>query len=348
MCTGPCRRVSKEAFMKFASFRRLVIVAALVAAASPVFAQWTWTPQTGRWVNLKRMPKETPELQVEYARGLMAEGDYRKAMRETDKFSKFYGDSPFADENQFLRGEIALRQGQYKDAAKEFQTLLTSYPDTARYDEAIAKQYEIADRYYDKGMANQDNKWRPFRNRPFNRAIEVYTMVIDNQPFTPEAAQAQYKVGLCHYAREEYLEAAFEYRRVIEDYAESEWVDEASFALAETYYEMAFPPAYDQMPSRLAIESIDSFKTRYPGDPRNSELDSRRAEMRERIAQQRLMNAKFYERRKKTAAAKIYYEIVANDFGDTQSAEEARAWLAQQQGVQTVGAKFEGRRNPGI
>jgi outer membrane assembly lipoprotein YfiO len=326
-----------------------IFVACLMVAglaAEEAAAQWTWTPQTGRWINMKRMPKETPELQVEYVRTLMSEGNHRKALRETDKFEKFYGDSPFADENQYLRGEIKLAQGNRMAAAKEFQTLLTAYPDTQRYADAIQKQYQIADEYYEIGIKRLDQKWRPLRKRPLNRAIEVYAMVIDNQPFTAQAAEAQYKLGLCHYARKEYLESAFEYRRVIEDYSDSEWVDEACYGLAETYYEMAFPPDYDQMPSRLAIEAIDSFKERYPSDPRNSDLAGNRAEMRERIAQQRLLNARFYERRKKAEAARIYYEIIANDFSETASAEEARAWLAAHGGVQTAGMRFEGRRNP--
>ena len=50
------------------SFRFLAI--ALLLATGFAQAQWTWTPQTGRFVNLKRMPKETPELQLEYARSL--------------------------------------------------------------------------------------------------------------------------------------------------------------------------------------------------------------------------------------------------------------------------------------
>jgi outer membrane assembly lipoprotein YfiO len=332
--------------MKLARIRFLVMAALAVAIAVPASAQWTWTPQTGRWINLKQMPKETPELQVEFARTLMTEGDHRKAWRETDKFDKFYRDSPFAAENQFLRGEIKMAMGDNMDAAKEFQSLLTGYPDTDRYADAIAKQYEIADRFYDIGLARLDDKWRPLRKRPLNRAIDVYAMVIDNQPFTPEAAQAQYKIGLCHYAREEYSEAAFEYRRVIEDYSESEFVDEASYGLAETYYDMAFPPEYDQMPSRLAIEAIDSFGQRYPSDARNSDLAGQRTEMRERIAQQRLLNARFYERRKKDSAAKIYYEIVANEFSETASAEEAKAWLAEHTGVPTAGEKFQARRNP--
>jgi outer membrane protein assembly factor BamD (BamD/ComL family) len=68
--------------------------------------------------------------------------------------------------------------------------------------------------------------------------------------------------------------------------------------------------------------------------------------MRERIAQQRLLNARFYERRKKDSAAKIYYEIVANEFSETASAEEAKAWLAEHTGVPTAGEKFQARRNP--
>ena len=58
------------------------------------------------WVNLKRMPKETPQLQLEYARSLLLEGQYQKAWRETRKFTSFYEGSEYEDDNQFLRGEI--------------------------------------------------------------------------------------------------------------------------------------------------------------------------------------------------------------------------------------------------
>ncbi|HOQ90853.1 MAG TPA: hypothetical protein PLX03_11995, partial [Candidatus Hydrogenedentes bacterium] len=80
----------------------------LVFLALPAMAQWTWTPQTGRWVNLKRMPKESAELQLEYARSLKISGDYRRALKETDKFRQFYANDPLSDENEFLRGEIQL------------------------------------------------------------------------------------------------------------------------------------------------------------------------------------------------------------------------------------------------
>lgn len=291
-------------------------------------AQWTWTPQTGRWINVKRLPKETPELQVEYARSLMVQGDYKKALRETDKFKDYYGDTDFADDNQFLRGEIKMAQGEDLGAAKEFQQVVSNYPDSDLFDKVIAKQYEIGDRFYDKGQSNLDRKfWRPWQKRPFRRAIDVYAMVIDNQPFTSAAAEAQYKVGLCHFTLKEYTEAAYEYRRVIEDYAGSDWVDEASYGLATCYYKASLPPAYDQSPSLLAVGAVDDFKVRFPNDSRVAELDGIRTEMVNRVAEQRLMTAKFYEKRRKFDAAAIYYEVVAEQFPGTPSATEADAWL---------------------
>ena len=307
-----------------------------------VYAQWTWTPQTGRWVNLKRLPKETPQLQIEYARGLMLEGNHQKAWRETRKFIQFYEDSEFRDDNQYLRGEIKMAQGNLMDAAKEFQSLIANYPDTDHYDAAIGKQYEIGDRYFERGQKKVDQRWALWKKRPLKRAVEVYSMVIENQPFTANAAKAQYQVGLCRYTTENYLEAAFDYRRVIEDYPGSDWVDEASYGLAMCYYDMSLPADYDQTPSQLTIDAIDSFGNRYPDDERLAGLREKQTEMRERIAQQQLLTAKFYEKRRKFGSAKIYYEVLVKNYPDSQAAQVANEWLAANMGVEHIGSPKAG------
>jgi len=303
-----------------------VVVLMLSAVAS---AQWTWTPQTGRWINIKNLPKETAELQLEYARSLMLEGDYKHALRETNKFTQFYADSDLADDNQFLRGAIRVAQGNSGKAAKELQQVITTYPDTDLYDQVIAKQYEIGDRLYEKGQANLRKHWRPYRKRPFKSAIELYTMVIESQPFTNVAAEAQYKLGLCQFTREEYITAAYEYRRVIEDYSDSDWVDDAGHGLATCYYEASLPADYDQTPSELAVRAIDDFTGRFPNDARVDDLRDRRREMRETMARQRLKVAQFYKKRRQFKAARISFEVVVEQFADTAVLDEAQRWLAE-------------------
>ncbi|MGI6460689.1 MAG: outer membrane protein assembly factor BamD [Candidatus Hydrogenedentales bacterium] len=306
----------------------LLLAMALLVLGTSAEA-WVWNPATGRWINEKNLPQPTAELQVEAARSLMEQGHYKRAMRETNKFDKYFLDSEWADDNQFLRGEINLRRGDYLKAANEFQQVITNYPDTDLYDTVISKQYEIGDRFYAQGERRMQKRWSPFRKRPFKKAIEVYSMVIDNQPFQDAAAEAQYKVGLCHFTRNEYVEAAYEYQRVLEDYASSDWVDDASHGLAMCYYKASLPPEYDQTRSRLAIDAIDEFKARFPDDERGEGLDTKRAEMSEKIARQRLDTARFYEKRRRFTAARMYYEVVLEQFPETSAAVDAKLWLEQ-------------------
>ena len=331
---------------------RVCAAVLLVAVAGPVaLGQWVWTPETGRFVNMKRLPKETPELQIEYARSLMLEGRYSEAMRETDKFIDFYGDTPLADENQFLRGEIELADTEYMDAAREFQLVVDSYPGSAFFDRVIERQYAIGDALFERGKANIEGKadkpwytfaWRPWAKRPFKRAIEVYSMVIDNQPFTDSAAEAQYKIGLCHFTREEYIEAAFEYRRVLEDYANSPVVPEAAYGLVQTYRASAKGPDYDQSPGQLTVAAIDEFRTRYPDDARSGELAGVRGEMRETIAEHRLRVGQFYERRQQFESARICYEVVVEQFAETGAASKAKEWLDANPSRRSAAAAFIG------
>lgn len=314
-------------------------MAVAVVFATAAEAQWTWTPQTRRWINIKHLPKETAELQIEFARSLMLKEEYKQALRETDRFQRYFADSGMADENQFLRGEIRMAQGKLRDAAKEFQRVLSEYPETALYDDAIAKQYEIGDRYYEKGQKRLKKWWIPLRKRPLKHAISVYSMVIENQPFTLAAAEAQYKLGLCHAARKEYIEAAYEYRRVIEDYGDSDWVDEASYSLAICYYDASLPPDYDQTSSELSVQATDDFLLRFPVDSRGDELKVKRQEMRDQIAAQRLKNAQFYEKRREFHSARIYYQVLVDEFGDTPSAKIAQTWLAEHPVVETEARK---------
>ena len=243
------------------------------------------------------------------------------------------------------RGEHLFR------AADEFQAVISGYPDSQYFDAVIAKQYEIGDSLFEKGRLNIEAKsnrrwyksrWNPFRKRPFKKAVEVYSLVRDNQPFTDAAAQAQYKIGLSHFTRKQYIEAAFEYRQVLDVYPNSEYVLEASYGLVRTYRELSLEPDYDQAPSQLTIDRIDDFSSQFPQDNRLDELAQVRVEMKENIGRQRLQTAKFYERRRLFLSAHISYQALAEQYSDTEAGREAQGWLDEHPGPQTTAARFIG------
>jgi TolA-binding protein len=120
-----------------------------------------------------------------------------------------------------------MAMGKWLEAAKEFQKLISSYPDSKLYEQAIRKQFEIGISYMRRVNKKGASSCPFLEGSRMKHAIEVYGMVVSNQPFMPGSAEAQYKIGLCHHARKEYIEAAYEYRRVIENYPQSDWVDDA-------------------------------------------------------------------------------------------------------------------------
>jgi len=173
----------------------------------------------------------------------------------------------------------------------------------------------------------------------------VYSIVLENQRFTDAAARAQYRIGLSHFTRGQYIDASFEYREVLERYPNSEYVRDASYGLVRTYQELSLGPDYDQEPSQLTMNRIDDFASQFPGDPRLEEVAQVRVEMKENIAQQRLQTAKFYERRRLFLSAHVSYTAVAEQYPDTVAGGEAEEWLGERAGPQTTAARFIGLAN---
>ena len=304
----------------------VIIAVVLVAYAGAANAVWVWTPETGRWVNPKNQPKETPEAQLEYASQLRLAGDYEEALGEYEKFFKFYPDSDLCPEAQFQIGELYEARGDYERASKEYQKVVSNWRASDLFDKVLEKQYEIADRFYQEEMA-RTRRFRLFRGRYLRRAIRIYEQVIENAPFGPAAAQAQYRIAECYFASGHYLEATYEYQKVLDEYPSSEWAGQAMYGLAMCYYEQALPAEYDQTIARKSVEQFRLFAGLYPDDPKTQEATQKIADLLEEMARQQLVVAAYYEKIQRPDSARVYYRTVVAKYPGTQAADEAKEKL---------------------
>ena len=299
--------------------------------AGVAHAVWVWSPETGRWINPKDQPRETPEAQLEYASQLRLAGDYEEARTEYEKLFRFYPDSDLCPEAQFQVGQLYEAMGDYERASKEYQKVIANWRASNLFDKVIAKQYEIADRFYQQELARL-GRFRLLRGRYLRKAIHIYEQVIEDAPFGPAAAQAQYRIAECYFALGQYLEATYEYQKVLDEYPSSEWAGQAMYGLGMCYCKQALPAEYDQTLAHKAIEQFELFGEMYPDDPKTDEAGARIAELREEIARQQLVIARFYEKVEKPDSAQIYYRIVVAKYPNTDAAAEARAKLAPAHG----------------
>jgi outer membrane assembly lipoprotein YfiO len=303
-----------------------LILLSLVSGSA--HAAWTWTPEIGRWINLKRQPRETAGLQYQYAEQVLTEGDTEKAIQEYEKILRYFPDSSYCELAQYSIGRALEAQEDYKEAVEAYQEVIDNYPNSRLFDNVLKKQRGIADHYFNEGVKREE-KFVLLRGSNFDKAIETYRKVINNQPFSELSAEAQYRIGLCYMKLELYEEASAEFQKVIDFHPSSEWAAEAAYGTAECKYNQVLPSEYDKSAVDDALAKFRFFLRMYPDSSRAEEARAKLDELEERAAEHEFNIAMYYHRYMKYDSARMYFDSITRDYPETQWAEKARETLEQ-------------------
>ena len=85
------------------------------------------------------LPEGTPEVQYEYARGLLKQGRYGEARTAFEEFLKVHPNEPLSGNAQYWLGETYYAQGQYKNAADAFLNGYTTYKSSQKAPDSLLK-----------------------------------------------------------------------------------------------------------------------------------------------------------------------------------------------------------------
>lgn len=154
-------------------------------------------------------------------------------------------------------------------------------------------------------------------------AVNEFTIVILRFPGSSVADSAQFYLASCHYNLDEYIISAAEYSKLINNMPQSPLVPEAQFMLAESYFAMSPRPALDQEYSIKALREYQIFLDDFPRDPRRDEAERKIFLLREKLAKKQLQNADLYRKMMEFKSSLIYYDIVLEQYYDTDFADDA-------------------------
>ena len=285
------------------------------------FAFWVWTPETNKWVNPKYAVKDTPQEQLKVGMDLYQEKEYKEAIREFEKLIKHYPRARQAPDAQFTIGRCYEDQGGLYRAFKEYQIVVDKYPFSELSADIVQKQYDIGIRLLD-GESKGNGFLGVFTGSEYD-VIDVFKAVIKNAPYGDLAAPAQYKIGLYLLEKRLYQEARDEFEKVINDYPDNEWAKAAKYQIAMTDAERSTGAEYDQKVTQAAIEEFNDFVETYPEAELSQEAKEQIRDLREKEAANSYQVAQFYEKQKNYKAAKIYYQAVVDDFGNSSWSSKA-------------------------
>jgi len=303
----------------------LLSISFFLSLNPPCEAFWVWSPETNKLINPKKAPKDTPELQHKYAMGFFEKKNYKRAAEEFYILTLYYQESYLAPEAQYYAGRSYEELGKYYPAYKAYQKTIDVYPYTKRTDEIIEREFKLGNVLYKKHTAKLMGKEIM---TDLDRAVQIFQSVIDNAPFGQYAVRAQFMIGECYKKSEQYNEAAKAFKKLVDEYPDSDMVVQAKYEIAQSTYLASLKPEYDQ---ELTDDAIQEFKkvAMERGEPTISDEAMRAIIMlEEKKAEGLFKTAKFYQGQKHYKSAAIYYEEILEKYPGSQFSELAFSSLS--------------------
>ncbi|MDD5439637.1 MAG: outer membrane protein assembly factor BamD [Candidatus Omnitrophica bacterium] len=272
-------------------------------------------------MNPKFAVKDTPEGQFEWAMSFFKAKDYKRAAEEFLRLVEHYKNAKQAPEAQYYAARSYRLAGKYYGAFQNYQRVVKNFPFSERIEAIIKEEYDIGEVFYNRSRGKLMGKELMV---DLERAVEVFTAIVDNMPYSKYADQAQYMIGMSQKKMEQYSEAAQAFTKMVQEYPKSELIDKARYELAQCLYLASSKSDYDQEGTDEALDEFKRYSTGITDGKLQQEANATIAKLKEQKALSIYNVGQFYERQKKYASAGIYYRDVAANYGDTPLGIQAR------------------------
>ena len=310
-----------------------VVVFCLLAFAFRSPAPLTYLPGEG-W-NYETPGKESGKWQrarakeqLDVAQEAFDKKDFSTALKAAFRVEKNWPLSDVTPQAQYLIGRCYEEQKNDEKAFKAYQRLIEHSPKADNYQEILARQYGIANRFLDGQWFKLWNYVPFFPN--MDKTADMYAKIIKSGPYSDVAAQSQLKLGEAREKQSDAKGAVRAYQAAADRFNDRPII--AADALWKTglaYKKQCKSSEYDSGLASQAIATFTDFITLYPSEPRVPEAQKFIGELKTDAARGNWGIAQYYEKNHKWAAARVYYnEAVVQDPG-SDIAERARARITE-------------------
>lgn len=314
---------------------RVLAICLVVATPQLLQADLVWTPEKGWDMDGGVLDSIADPAEVQNAVSTMNRAraeqeikNYGSALKRYKEVIKDYSTSVLAPEAHFQSALIRADRLQWTKAFKHLQKIVEQYPSFPKYSEVIREQYEIAEKLREGARLRLFWIFPGFRSP--ERAVEYYEKVVENAPYSEVAPDALLHAAEVQIKRGKTDEGVDLFDRMISEYPRNERIPEAYFGLANVFSTRVKGPAYDQGATREAMIYFEDFAILHPKHPRAGEAAEEVNDMRDMLAQSRIVIGDFYYRyRSNYYAARVFYNEAITLSPKSESAEEARNKLAK-------------------
>ena len=231
----------------------LAALAVLLLVPARLSADLVWTPEGGWKVQGGVLAVYTGEE----GRNALDTMNKARAAEEADRQGtalkhygivvKKYPNSVYAAEALYRTGLLQQKRRQYNKAFLTYQTMVSRYPNSEKFNQVIGEQYRIASDM-SEGKRAKIFSWLPgFRNR--ERAVGYFETIVQTAPYSDYAPLALMNAARGYKKMNETEAAIDALDRMINTYPRNVLTPDAYLKIAETHASLVDGPAYEDRKS---------------------------------------------------------------------------------------------------
>ena len=327
----------------------LISLLALSFATSVAHATLVWRPGEG-WSDESGsdVSASSSRDQLELAHKLEAQGERDAALKAYKGLLRRWPLSFFAPEAQYRVGKILEDTGDFSNAFTAFQKMVTKYPSSEYFEQALNEQYRIANLF----LAGEPQRiWKIPVGPSMERTIEMYDRIIKNAPYGTYAAQCQFNIGLAREQQRKFTDAVDAYQKVLDNYPTSSVASNAQYQIGYAWMRSSASGDYDIGAAKKATDAFQDFLVRYPNSDKAAQAQENIQKLGQRQTQGAFDVAKFYETQHQPRAAFIYYNEVIREDPNSSQAQIAKKRIQELRPVVEAlpgGIGPDGSGNPAV
>ncbi len=235
-------------------------------------------------------------------------GKSSRAIKLYDRTANRYPFAPSAAQARFRQAQLLEQQGEIEKAFDAYDKFLQHFPGNNLYTTALNRQAAMA-----QSAAEGDVKssFLGLKTKiSLDKTVAMLGKVRDNAPKSRAASKAQFTTGELYQAKRKFKEATTSFRQLVRDQPESPEAPEALFRVGLILMEEADRGNQNQSTLDLSREAFNDYLIQYPGHSRNAEARKLIDSLGGRDLQRSFDIAEFYLKTGKPESAKVYYRDI--------------------------------------
>lgn len=187
---------------------------------------------------------------------------------------------------------------------------------------SAAKPDPTAEALYDEGM-------RYFKDKRYARAIDVFSKLRSDHPFSPQLTDTELKIADAYYLNGQYPEAINAFKEFQSLHPTNENIPFVVYRLGQAHLAQFSAVDRDQKNTEIAKSYFEKVVTDHPKSPYAADAAEKLAKCLEHLAEHAFSVASFYLKQEKYPAARDRFEEIVRRYRGTPTAVKSLFYLGE-------------------